>query len=128
VSERSEWSADAVPDETLPAEVSTRFQNLMRKAMYTSFYKYGAVAEGYPDRVNALDSLKLRLKKYAQTGNVEYLVDVANFAMIEFMHPAHPKAHYKATDASGSPGRVMANEEIYDRPTQLKNTDLEPAQ
>jgi hypothetical protein len=33
---------------------------------------------------------------------------VANFAMIEFMHPRHPQAHYKATDSDGSPGRVSA--------------------
>jgi len=93
---------------------------------------------GVSRKVNAVDSLQLRLKLYAEgkrnpdfgamgeseflvaPGNVEYLVDAANFAMIEFMHPAHPSAYFKATDADGSPGRVAQNTELYDRPTQLE--------
>jgi hypothetical protein len=96
----------------------------MDAATLVSFYKYGAVADGFPERMNALDSLQLRIDKYRETGNVEYLVDAANFAMIEFMHPKHERAHYKATDVSGSPGRVSNNKDIYDRPHQYKNTDV----
>jgi hypothetical protein len=99
----------------------------MRAAMLVSAYKYGEVSEAYPERVNAIESLGLRLAKYAETGNVEYLVDVANFAMIEFMHPRHAKAHFKATDADGSPGRVATNTDVYDAPVRYRNTDLEPA-
>lgn len=130
MSTRSEWSKDASPPDNavLASETSRRFHKLMDGAMCVSFYKYGHVGDGYPERVNAIDSLKLRLKKYAQTGNAEYLVDVANFAMIEFMHPAHKKAHFKATDSDGSPGRVAANAEVYDRPMTYRNSDLERAQ
>ena len=108
----------------LARDTSRKFHDLMDAAMLVSAFKYGAVAEAYPDRVNAMRSLNLRLAKYVETGNVEYLVDAANFAMIEFMHPAHGNAHYQATDASGSPGRVMANEAIYDRPAQYANRDI----
>lgn len=60
-----------------------------------------------------------------EPGNAEYLVDAANMLMIEFMHPAHPKAHYTATDSAGSPGRVAQNTELYgERGNQFKNTDL----
>lgn len=111
----------------LATETSRRFHDLMDAAMLVSFYKYGPVAEGYPERVNAIESLKLRLDKYAATGNAEYLVDVANFAMIEFMHPKHEQAFYQATDKDGSPGRVAANAAIYDKPNQYKNRDLADA-
>jgi len=108
----------------LTHEFSERFVDLMRAAMLTSYHKYGAVAEAYPERVKALASLKVRLDKYAETGNAEYLVDVANFAMIEFMHPALASAYYIATSDADSPGRVLANEAIYDRPEQFKNSDI----
>jgi hypothetical protein len=104
-------------------ETSRRFHDLMDNAMMVSFYKYGPVAQGFPERVNALESLRLHLAKYEETGNAEHLVDAANFAMIEFMHPAR-EAYLKLTDADGSPGRVAANAAIYDSPVQYQNRDL----
>jgi hypothetical protein len=118
--ERSDETSQAI----LYTETSPRFHDLMNAAMLVSFYKYGHVGDGYPKRVNAIDSLKLRLAKYVETGNAEYLVDVANFAMIEFMYPANPDAFFRSTDRDGSPGRVAANTDIYDIPNQYKNTDI----
>jgi hypothetical protein len=100
----------AVPD----SEFCPQFVEGMKARMDVSFYKYGLVADAYPDKVNAIDSLMARLRLYAvgdekkgiKPGNTEYLVDVANFAMIEFMHPRHPDAHFQGTDDDGSPGRV----------------------
>ncbi len=82
----------------------------MAKRMAMSFYKYGKVADGYPKKVDAIKSLLARLEKYERTGNTEYLMDAANFAMIEFMHPKHPEAHFEPTDSSGSPGRAFHGE------------------
>lgn len=83
-----------------------------------SYLKYGPVSQAYPHKVNALHSLLDRIRKYESTGNTEYLVDVANFAMIEFMHPAHKEAHFEATDSSGSPGRRWRDKK---QPTQQDN-------
>lgn len=116
-------------DEVLSAlyrDTSRRFHDLMDAAMLVSGHKYGAVADAYPEKVHAVGlkakeeaSLEKRLRLYRETGNVEYLVDIANFAMIEFTHPRHPKAHYTPTDASGSPGRVgIAGQ------NQMNNKDL----
>ena len=101
----------AAPD----TEFSTTFAQGMADRMAVSYFKYGAVAEAYPKKVNAIESLKTRLDLYLnggevkgvkiQPGNTEYLMDVANFAMIEFMYPKHPKAFFKPTDSNGSPGR-----------------------
>ena len=91
----------------IPAsEFSREFAQGMADRMAVSYCKYGAVAEAYPVRVDAIESLKKRLDKYAQDGNTEWLIDVANFAMIEFMHPRHHAAHFVATDSDRSPGRV----------------------
>ena len=89
-------------------EFSEEFVEGMRNRMAVSFYKYGAVADAYPHKVQAMASLQDRLRKYAETGNKEWLIDAANFAMIEFMCPSHPDAHFAGTDDNASPGRVSA--------------------
>lgn len=88
------------------SEFSDKFVTLMQNRMEVSFHKYGPLKDAYPHKVNAIKSLELRLRKYAETGNTEFLVDVANFAMIEFMRPSHQQAHFEGTDSNGSPGRV----------------------
>lgn len=88
------------------SEVSTEFLRGMASRMALSFEKYGAVKDAYPDKVDALASLETRLRKYRETGNTEYLMDVANFAMIEYMRPRHQQAHFKAEDSHASPGRT----------------------
>lgn len=93
---------NGVPD----TEFSFKFVKGMQDRMAMSYFKYGAVADAYPKKVDAIGSLKMRLEKYAETGNTEFLIDAANFAMIEFMHPRHPEAFYKPTDSDESPGRA----------------------
>jgi hypothetical protein len=72
MSQRAEWSPeghaaklrnDVISSEKLRTNFCERFADLMRAAMLVSAYKYGEVAEAYPDRVNALESLGLRLAK-----------------------------------------------------------------
>jgi hypothetical protein len=100
---------DAEYAKILETEFSPDFVEKMQNRMVASFYKYGPLTEGFPDRVDAIGSLMQRLQKYADGGNTEFLVDVANFAMIEFMRPRHPSAHFRATDSDESPGRRAAN-------------------
>lgn len=92
-------------EEILATEFSEPFAQGMRDRMVTSFYKYGLLTDAYPDKVDAIGSLSERLRMYAETGNTEYLIDVANFAMIEFMHPRREGAFFAGTDDDGSPGR-----------------------
>lgn len=97
---------ESVPE----SEFSTPFVHGMFKRMAMSWFKYGNVADAYPHKVDAIKSLHARLDKYEQTGNTEYLMDVGNFAMIEFMHPRHSEAHFKAEDSAKSPGRAWVGE------------------
>lgn len=108
------------------SEYSVSFLQAMLDRMGTSYHKYGPIAEAYPDNVDAIRSGLLRLARYIGTrriseaiaqivedngeirgdGNLEWIVDEGNFKMIEFIRPSHPKAHFKATSAQESPGRV----------------------
>jgi hypothetical protein len=107
-----------IPSAIPASEVSQPFVQGAADRMSVSFCKYGAVANAYPAKVDAIESLRKRLDRYVETGNTEWLMDVSNFAMIEFMHPRHPQAHYKPTDSADSPGRVWNSGAI----TQESNT------
>ena len=107
----------ACPD----TEFDEKFLQGMLDRMAMSFHKYGKVSDAYPFKVNATASLTQRLREYAKTGNTEYLIDAANFAMIEFMHPCHENPHFKPTDDDGSPGRISASS---GRPDKRNNEDI----
>lgn len=87
-------------------QVSVEFLRGMASRMAMSFEKYGDLRDAYPHKLDALASSELRVQRYRDTGNTEYLMDAANFLMIEFMAPRHRDAHFKAEDSSASPGRV----------------------
>lgn len=114
-------------EEILATEVSAPFIDGMKNRMVVSYYKYGPVRNSIG--VDNISSLMTRLRKYADDGNTEWLIDVANFAMMEFMNPRHPKRHFRATDSDESPGRTSRrtgesvqadNREIIGRPKRSK--------
>lgn len=86
-------------------EFSVEFVQQMANRMAVSFHKYGLVADAH-DRCDHIASLQQRLDLYRETGNTEWLVDVANFAMME--HMKHPD-QFRATDSDESPGRTRAD-------------------
>lgn len=94
-----------VPD----TEFDPDFVVKMMAAMMVSYHKYGKVREAYPVRFSATDDIRARMSKYRQTGNKHYLVDAANFAMIEAMHPGRSDAEWGTNDAADSPGRTTAS-------------------
>lgn len=72
----------------LKTEYSIEFDSKRKNAMLTSFFKYGALKENYARvdcPINATENIDVRLQKWKETGNKDYLVDVANFAMIAYM-------------------------------------------
>ena len=84
----------------LETEYSKEFDKIRQNMMVMSFYKYGALKENYEKFkcMDALGNIEKRLEKYKETGNTEFLADVANFAMIEFMYPSIDGAKYIPTD------------------------------
>ena len=88
-------------------EYSEKFDELRKNRIRVSFHKYGSVADNYGKGfVQAIPTLEKCLDKYKETGNTEYLCDLANYAMFEFMYPQHPKGHFHATDSRESAGIV----------------------
>lgn len=92
------------------SEFDPEFVMRMMAAMMVSFHKYGRVADAYPLKFDAMSDVRARMSKYRETGNKHYLVDAANFAMIEAMHPGRKDgAQWGANDAVDSPGRTTAS-------------------
>lgn len=86
-------------DANLTRDYSERFDELRKAAIRVSSHKYGPAKDNFATgRVDAIATLKKKLAAYQRTGNTELLVDVANYAMFEFMWPLHPQGHYKPMD------------------------------
>jgi len=98
----------------LKTQYSERFWEGMKARMEMSYFKYGDVKDSkITDRIASLNQ---RIEKYQQTGNTEFLMDAANFCMIEFMFPNHPNAFFKTTDSDQSPGRTTLHGLVTSRP------------
>lgn len=91
-------------EEILKKDFSETFISKMKNAIEMSHYKYGWASKTYPELAQAYKCISERLEAYIKTHNKEYLVDVANFAMLEFLYPAFLDAHYSPADSDGSPG------------------------
>ena len=91
--------------------------------MIQSYYKYGPVRANYgvSKRVNSIKSLKKYLDEYERTGNIEFLTDVANFAMIEFMYPSVKGARFARTGDKESPGLHIHSEILNEIYSMLEN-------
>ncbi len=101
-------------------EYSEKFDKLRKNRVETSFYKYGPVRRNFSTgNVQAIPTLERCLQKYKDTGNTEYLCDLANYAMFEFMYPQHPNAHFRETDSNESAGIVGMSVNEMER---LRNT------
>lgn len=91
---------------TPDSEFSSDFVAKMVRCMMVSHRKYGLVAAAYPDKMDAMADIRARRSEYGRTANLWFMVDVANFAMIEAMRPGKPEAYWGVNDADSSPGRV----------------------
>lgn len=78
--ERSEWSP--------------RFERLMRNRLVMGALRYGLIHARQKRPYNRVAGARKRLAQYADTGNLECLVDVANMALLEFEEGRHPTRHW----------------------------------
>ncbi len=105
-----EYVALRWPSNVPRTEYSELFLQGMLDRMAQAFFKYGAMADAYPDKIDAIESMEKRMRNYAKDGNKEWLMDAGNFLMIEFGHPRHSGAHYRPTTTQESPGRKWHGE------------------
>jgi hypothetical protein len=107
------------PESVPRTQFNRDFLQGMLNRVAMSYHIYGDIKNNR-GKVNWIASLRMRLTKYRETHNTEYLIDAANYAMLEFMYPNDQRAFFKATDSSGSPGSKLITggiaknkEEIY---------------
>lgn len=74
------------------------FERLMRNRLIIGGMRYGLLASAGKAQWDRSHFIRQRLKLYEQTGNLEYLVDVANGALLEYVEGVHPNKHWRATD------------------------------
>lgn len=74
------------------------FEQLMRRRMIMGAFRYGLLVQKWRQNYRMFAYLKQKVESYEQTGNKEFLVDIANMAALEFLYPSHPKAHWAPED------------------------------
>lgn len=87
-------------EELLSSEWSPRFERMMRNRLIFGSMRYtrfGDIRKGFPHREN-LPGFRKKIELYFRSGNAEFLVDIANYAMILFEYPEHPSHYLTASD------------------------------
>lgn len=94
------------PEQIGEDRLNQEFIQLMKNRLMIGHFRYGLKVE-QGARYDTVQALQARLKLYVETGNTEYLVDLANFCMLEFQDPAHPNAHFEAGDDNHEHAREL---------------------
>lgn len=90
-------------EDILKTEYSEEFDTMRKNSMIVGFHEYGPIKMNYGcDFIKAMASCEQCIELYKKTGNQKYLIDLANFSMIEFMQPKHPTAHRNREDSAKS--------------------------
>ncbi len=95
------------PDSVPIDQIDQKFLQGMLDRMAFGFHNYGHMRRRH-DRPDNGKNIKIRWGKYKKTGNTEFLMDLSNYAMMEFAVPSHPDAHFRATRSDESPGSAVA--------------------
>lgn len=105
----------AVIDDILKTDYSEDFDKKRKALVQQSYFKYGKASRNFATgNVDAIGSLEKCLAKFKETGNTEYLCDIANYAMFRFMFPQKGE-YFRHTDSDDSAGIVgMSVKEMED--------------
>lgn len=87
----------SVTDDILKTDYSLQFDEKRKALVVQSHYKYGRAGRNF-----ATGNVDAIVK---ETGNTEYLLDVANYAMFRYMWPQSGE-YFKHTDSDESAGIV----------------------
>ena len=93
------------------SDFSAEFAKLMQNRMDCSRHKYGK----WKDNQKIVDckaNFLRRWEEYERTGNTEFLVDCANFAMMEWLLSKHSGAHFRPTESHEAPPLKCVPEDL----------------
>jgi hypothetical protein len=85
-------------DDLRSSEWNSDFERLMRNRLIFGAMRYGDFKSKKKITYNYLRRAKKIIDEYMLTGNDELLVDMANYALLEFTFGKHPKKHFKSVD------------------------------
>ena len=104
----NEWQKyDAALNEGTPLaipRIGQFFLQGMMNRMGVSYHKYGSFLETFPHKRVGVENALHRIDHYHKTGNIEELMDAANYLLIEFVRPSSEDCYYRPTDSDASPG------------------------
>lgn len=87
-------------DDLYKSEWDSEFERLMRNRLVMGALRYGKMRVPGKPQYDRVPSMIKRLNLYHATGNKEFLVDVANLCLLEFVECHHPNAHFCADDVA----------------------------
>ena len=96
--ETEEANQESSYEELKKTEWSEEFERLMRNRLIIGALRYGRIGATNKPQYDRVNSMIKRLTKYQETGNKEFLVDVANICLLEFVECNHPNQHFHAID------------------------------
>ena len=73
---------------------SPSFEGHMRRRLIFGSIRYGRLSARFKPQYNRIQAIRDRLTEYERTGNLTWIVDVANLALLEFVEGRHPKRHF----------------------------------
>jgi hypothetical protein len=83
-------------------EWSSEFEEHMQYRLIMGALRYGSMGHGSiprgKPRYSRADSIRKRITLFEETGNAEYLVDVANFALLLYEEHDHEEWHMRSID------------------------------
>ena len=85
-------------EELYQSQWSPKFEELMRNRLVMGAMRYGLLHAPGKKQYDRVASVKKRVQLYAETGNLEHLVDCANECLLEFEESRHPQRHFGAQD------------------------------
>jgi len=87
-------------EELKETEWSDVFEKLMRNRLIMGGIRYGRIGVKGKPQYDRVQSMIKRLQRYSENGNKEFLVDVANLCLLEFVECNHPCQHFHALGES----------------------------
>lgn len=78
------------------------FDKLAHDKLLMGYYRYTDPTNLHPTareiKFDYIEALKNKIKRYEETHNLELLVDIRNYAMLEFRKPKYADAYYENED------------------------------
>lgn len=86
---------------------SEEFIRKMQARMFIGFYRYGDTKRYAESKeYDIVKTIEKYLAFYREDGNLEHIVNIANYCQIEFMYPQHPLAHFDSIEEENETKRI----------------------